>query len=495
MSYEIPPMLDSDEMAVRVSGRATAIETGHPLAEIAGGLAVLRMDDQSVSRPFSRAMRLVTEGGATIRLDCADLRLVQGRTRRSRGAWPRVGEEDVRRLFEDIAPGPGLTCELTLHYIAEGDIVTVTGEPIEYGASFSSDRASTGRELRTLKAHEIRAQPHRPGPAVNNSSSRLPGSIANAGAALLASLAVVLCAAWTGWGNSTAAWAARVGWLTLALCGLWTAARLIWGSVRAYPHAPEHAWLPQLAGDLSGRHEASPPIDGFAGSILAIVGNFFFLRDAWSALKGDTYDISPHLLWWATTVSLTAAGLAAFPLWKRERRDARLARALLGNLVGDKAWKTIEGRLEAKSPAPSTREVNVTWSVRRGSRRTRVKIAAMEATTHVGAFALLSSGKRFELDTDRLWWGGTDIQVERTPEGMSIRWSASEGMHALVSGYLDGNTFRARGPGSLVVFATPPGVPPRTRLTQLLCMHYVGPSIVILGMAAVIAAAALAALE
>jgi len=66
-------------------------------------------------------------------------------------------------------------------------------------------------------------------------------------------------------------------------------------------------------------------------------------------------------------VSLTAAGLAAFPLWKRERRDARLARALLGNLVGDKAWKTIEGRLEAKSPAPSTREVNVTWSVRRAA--------------------------------------------------------------------------------------------------------------------------------
>lgn len=158
-----------------------------------------------------------------------------------------------------------------------------------------------------------------------------------------------------------------------------------------------------------------------------------------------------------------------------------MARTLLGLSIRDDSWKIVEGYIESDSTLALAREARVHWFTR-GS--WPVMTAEMEATSHATNFALRSNGELFELDAEGLSWGTTDVKLERTPEGMTVRHSASRGMRALVAGYLRGKTFRARGPGSLVLFTTPPGICPRTRLAQHLCLHYVGPSIVILGAAA-----------
>lgn len=264
-------MFDSEDSAAVVSGRLSVDAADHPLAEIACGLAVFEVDGQSVVRPFGRTTRIVTENGTEVRLDYSELKHVEGTTRRSRGAWPRVGDEYTRKLFDDIAPGPGITCELTLHYITGGDLVTATGKPVQYSVQHSNERASTGRAVRVLRAHEIRIHRGRSSRASRTGSPRLPGTIVSAALATVAGLSAFFFATWSAWGSSTAALAARIGWLTLAFCGFWSSARRICGStVRAYPEAPEHAWLPQLSARHCGEGESTPLQEGFGASVIAI---------------------------------------------------------------------------------------------------------------------------------------------------------------------------------------------------------------------------------
>lgn len=438
----------------RLRGRVIASDGEHPSI----ALADVRVE-VSGRPPYARRVRawltLQLDSGSSVRVSTTDAALeVEAAT--ARGPWERLASTEVGALASDLGAGPHVDATLIGRVVRVGDRVEVEGTPMP-------DESSGYRSARSLCATRVAAETR--GSTPRASRRRELGSV-------LFSVGALLCLAWgIGVGVTGLLWArtpVEVAMRGAAVTAMAVLALELLRRGRGYLHMlpgpARRSWLPQLRAHGGAAREVVTDAGERSALVAALLalngplaGMCFLAPDErlreWGAEAGVVLFL-PSLL------SFVLLAVVAHPS-AHDRRDARLASAMLRAIAGSGPWAAVTGSLGAG--AAIRRRIDG-WVSTSGTRYTVVRTvlaeeveapASIAVTTEGGAVNVqLSEAVFASTRCERLASGELRQRREDDDRAFTVEWRAEPGMRVLATGTPRGDQIVARGPESVAVLAT-----------------------------------------
>ncbi len=368
-----------------------------------------------------------------------------------RGTWAELAATDLGALARELGAGPHVEATLVARVVRVGDYVDVQGTP-------AADGASDYRHATSLRATRIGCV-----------RASAPSRRAPTFGALLAAAGAVLCGLWglaTGLGGLLVAGtpvevamrgATVTAMLVLAL-DLWRRGR---GHLHLLPGAARRAWLPQLrARGETGRVVVTDASErsGLVVAILALNGPLTgicistpntVLSD-WSAEAGLALFLPP-------LVSFVLVGILSWPS-ARDRRDERLASAMLRAVTAGGPWTAVTGGL---GPNANIRRRVDGWATKSGTRYAVVRTVVQEHIEAPGAIEVVTPSGPVEVELAEAVFASTrcrrlsrDELQPQDGRSFAVEWEGTAGMRVLAVGATERSRIVSRGPESVAVLVT-----------------------------------------
>lgn len=408
----------------------------------------LRVGGAEVARAADGDRLTVATAEGEVAVDASALELDGLPSQTHRSPWSELARRPEAALVAERSPAPHVACELVVRRLGVGAPLAIEAVVTERGfEDGSTHRAGVARRVRAVRAVRLAGAPARArAPEARRRWWILPWTVA--GLAALASALVVALAP-----NAKAALVSIS--TTVAIL---VAARFAQRALEA-PPAMDHGManpfprffaraarsLPRFAPEArdASRHVASL----FGPLVVVGWGYVVFLAALWpiGVLSGeiDATDLAPAGSAWMIAGLAGALTLIAIGYLVADASERPRARALLAALDGAGPWRARRGTIAASSEEDVLR-----------------RTLHLESESH-------SDGTSFSA---RTYDGGDERVQVLTAEGPigapreSLLWASDEwagarmrvreGMSALVAGFEEGGALVARGPASMMLFAS-----------------------------------------